>query len=568
MHEAPPLLSDLAVVLGTAAIVSAVFQRLKIPPILGYVIAGLLVGPHVPVPLVANQANVQTLSELGVILLMFSIGLEFNARKLLRAGPRSLLVVAIQGGAAFWIAFLLGRAFGWSHTTSVFTGAAFCVSSTMIASRLLSHANAEPAVRESVFSVLVIQDLVAILLLTGLGTASGAGGVGAQAGWMHLGLTLLRLLLFASILLGLGLLLLPRFVRWVADRQTAEALLVLSVGLCFSLAVLAAKVGYSPALGAFLGGMLISESGRSERVERLVHPLRDLFSAVFFVSVGMLMDPGPLPHLVLPILAFTTMVLLLTPISVALASVLGGRSLQTGFQTGLVLAQIGEFSFIILGLGMSSGAAHSESFTTAVATSVLTIVGVSYLNPLSVKLWTAIDARIPSALRVKLHVYQNWMEHLDFRRTKTVLPAHIRKPLFLLIVETGLLVGVLALSFRLLEHWSLWLEAREHWRHTTTIGLSWLMVISISGVLAWVILRSSRKIAQRWMSLMNSESGRVMESTLQRSQRRMFQSAILLALGLPALAVLQPFVREGQTWLIFPASVAILLMWKVKHRGA
>ena len=553
MHGPPPLLTDLAVVLGTAAIVSALFHRLRIPTILGYVIAGLVVGPHVPVPLVANLENVQTLSELGVILLMFTIGLEFNARKLLRAGPRSLLVVAIQGAAAFWGAFLVARAFGWGSLACVFTGAALCVSSTMIASRLLEASQPEPAVRESVFSVLVIQDLLAILLLTGLGTASGAGGVQAS----HLGLTLLRLFLFSGVLLVLGLLLLPRFVRWVADRQTGEALLVLSVGLCFSLAYASAHFGYSPALGAFLGGTLISESGRAERVEKLVHPLRDLFSAIFFVSVGMLMDPGPLPRLLGPILSLSALVLILTPLSVALAAMLGGRSFKVGFRTGILLAQVGEFSFIILGAGLVSGAIGKEVFTTAVAVSVLTLVGASALAPLSDRIATSLEARIPLPIHQRFEAYQAWMNGLDFRRTGTILPPRVRKPLILLILETGFLVAMLATSFRLWERWGLWLELREHWSHAQAATASWAGLITISSALGWIILRGSRRIAQRWMEIVGGAP------TL--SQRRMLQSAILLAVGLPALAALQPFLPGPFGWflpLTLPAFLLGIFVWK------
>jgi len=560
MHGPPPLLTDLAVVLGTAAIVSALFHRLKIPPILGYVIAGLVVGPHLPIPLVADQENVQTLSELGVILLMFTIGLEFNARKLLRAGPRSLLVVAIQAAATFWATFLVARAFGLGDRACVFTGAALCVSSTMIASRLLEASGPEPAVRESVFSVLVIQDLLAILLLTGLGTASGAGGVQAS----HLALTLLRLFLFAGVLLVLGLLVLPRFVRWVADRQSSESLLVLSVGLCFSLAYASAHFGYSPALGAFLAGTLISESGRAERVERLVHPLRDLFSAIFFVSVGMMMDPGPLPRLVGPILALSALVLILTPFSVALASMLGGRSFKVGFRTGILLAQIGEFSFIILGAGLASGAIGQELFTTAVAVSVLTLVGASFLNPHSDRIAQALESGIPGPLQQRFEAYQAWMNALDFRRTHGILPPRIRKPLLLLVLETGLLVTGLALTSRLLETWSLWLEAREHWSHAQALTASGILVLLVGGLLGWIIVRGSRRIAQRWLEIASGGGDPGLP------QQRILQTAILLAVGLPSLAVLQPFLPTHLGWflpLALPAALLGILGWKGQGRA-
>lgn len=551
-HAVPPLLIDLAVVLGTAAVVSALFHRLRVPPILGYVIAGLLVGPHVPVPLVANQENVQTLSDLGVILLMYTVGLEFNARKLLRAGPRGLLAVAIQGGVVFSLALLAARAFGWGETASVFVGSALCISSTMIAARLIDATRPPAAVRESVLSILVMQDLLAILLLTGLATATGAGGVKMA----ELGATLVRLLVFAGALLALGLLLVPRFVRWVADKQGDEALLVLSVGLCFALAYTAARFGYSPALGAFLGGTLVSESGRASRVQGLVLPLRDLFSAVFFVSAGMRVDPGPLPGLVVPILALGLLVLVLTPFLVGAASALGGRPFRSGFHAGLLLGQIGEFSFIILGVGVAAGVIGPEVFAAVAGVSILTLLGASLLARHGEALGERVHQGLPAPLRRRLDAHQLWIAGFDIRRTRGILPPRVRRPLVLLALETAFMVAFLALSYRLSLWISLQLEQREHLEHRLAVATAWVGIVVLAGLLGWIIHRGSRSIAERWMDLAGDRSGLPGQDP---ARRRFFQAVVLLALGLPAGAVLQPFLPAVAGPLVLAGLLLLLL---------
>ena len=560
-HAVPPLLIDLAVVLGTAAVVSALFHRLRVPPILGYVIAGLLVGPHVPVPLVANQENVQTLSDLGVILLMYTVGLEFNARKLLRAGPRGLLAVAIQGGVVFSLALLAARAFGWGETASVFVGSALCISSTRIAARLIDATRPPAAVRESVLSILVMQDLLAILLLTGLATATGAGGVKMA----ELGATLVRLLVFAGALLALGLLLVPRFVRWVADKQGDEALLVLSVGLCFALAYTAARFGYSPALGAFLGGTLVSESGRASRVQGLVLPLRDLFSAVFFVSAGMRVDPGPLPGLVVPILALGLLVLVLTPFLVGAASALGGRPFRSGFHAGLLLGQIGEFSFIILGVGVAAGVIGPEVFAAVAGVSILTLLGASLLARHGEALGERVHQGLPAPLRRRLDAHQLWIAGFDIRRTRGILPPRVRRPLVLLALETAFMVAFLALSYRLSLWISLQLEQREHLEHRLAVATAWVGIVVLAGLLGWIIHRGSRSIAERWMDLAGDRSGLPGQDP---ARRRFFQAVVLLALGLPAGAVLQPFLPAVAGPLVLAGLLLLLALLGSAFRRA
>lgn len=552
MHGTPPLLTDLAIVLGSAAVVSALFHRFRFPPILGYVIAGLLVGPHVPVPLVANQENVQTISDLGVILLMFTVGLEFNARKLLRAGPRGLLAVAFQAGIGFCAAFLAARSFGWSWKASVFAGAALCISSTMIASRLIASSNPPAEVRDSVLSVLVMQDLLAILLLAGLATAGGAQ-------LPDLGATLVRLLAFAAVLLVLGLPLVPRFVRWVADTQGDEALLVLSVGLCFGLAYAAARFGFSPALGAFLGGTLVSESGRAGRVEGQVFPLRDLFSAVFFVSVGMRVDPGPLPGLALPIVVLGLQVLVLTPFLVGAASAMGGRPFQAGFHAGLLLGQIGEFSFVILGAGLAAGLVGTEVFSTIAGVSMLTLLLASLLSARGEVISERAYRWIPMPLRQRMEAYQAWFAGFDIRRARGVLPERARWPLLLMLLETLFLVALLATSFQVAGRLSDVLERRGHWSHSVAAAVPWVGVAGLLLVVGLAILRGSRRISKCWMEATGGHPATADPSAQERRGRE-FQAVLLLTFGLPAVAVLQPLLPAAAGPVLFGTVLLVLLL--------
>jgi CPA2 family monovalent cation:H+ antiporter-2 len=279
----PRLIVDLATVLGVAALTTLLFRRLKQPVVLGYLLAGLIVGPNVPIPLVAAPENVQTLAELGVILVMFSVGLEFDFRKLAREGLPAVVLGVFQAGVTTWLGFLAGRALGWGIQESTLVGAALAVSSTMIIAKLFQEQGGGDGFRGLVLSVGLLQDLYAILLLAGMDTSSAASG---GIGW-----ALARVGLFLAGLLALGGLLLPPLLRWAADHGRDETLLVASVGACFTCAVMAAKSGCSPALGAFGAGMLAATSRRGRPIERLVLPLRDMFGAIFFVAVGMLLDP-------------------------------------------------------------------------------------------------------------------------------------------------------------------------------------------------------------------------------------------------------------------------------------
>src|SRR3569623_3490216 len=281
------LVFDLAVILLVAGLTTALFQRLRQPAVLGYLLAGLIVGPHLPVPVTANEALVHTLSELGVILLMFALGLEFSLRKLVRVAPTAGLIALIECSLMVWLGYVAGRAFGWTSFESVFTGALVAISSTTILVKAFAEIGIKGRITEIVFSIVIVEDLVAVLLLAILTAAASGAGLSAGA----LVKTIARLFGFLIAIVAGGLMVVPRVMRAVVRLGRVETTLVASVGLCFGLAPLARYMGFSEAMSAFMAGALVSESGEGHEIQRLVEPVRGMFAASFFVSVGMLIAP-------------------------------------------------------------------------------------------------------------------------------------------------------------------------------------------------------------------------------------------------------------------------------------
>ena len=414
MHDAASFLRALTVVLGVAAVVTIVFQRLRWPVVLGYILAGLIVGPHLPIPLVADPAVVQTLSELGVILLMFALGLEFSLSKLARVGPTAGVTALFQSGVMLWLGFLAGRAFGWTPVESVFTGAIIAISSTTIVVKTYDERGIGGRLRELVVGILLIEDLIAVVLmaaLTGIATGSGlsAGALALSVG---------RLALFLAGLILVGLLIVPRLIRTVLKLERPEITEVTSIAICFGMAYAAHAAGYSVALGAFLAGSLVAESGKSAEVEHLVHPIRDLFAAIFFVSVGLMIDPRLVLEHWGAVAVLAVVILIGTTLSVTIGAFVTGSGARTSIQAGMSLAQIGEFSFIIAGLGLALGATRSFLYPVAVAVSVLTTITTPFLIRSSGGVAAFVDRKLPHALQTYTVLYGAWVEKLRTSRYK------------------------------------------------------------------------------------------------------------------------------------------------------
>ncbi len=399
------LLEDLGLVLCVAAATTVLFQLIRQPVVVGYLVAGMIVGPHVPVPLLADTARIHMLSELGVILLMFALGLEFSLRKLLRLGPTAGFVTALQVGLMIWLGFVVGRAMGWTKLESIFAGALLSISSTTIVARALAEQPVGAAVRELVFSVTLAEDLAAVMLLAIL--TALASGAGLSASMMAA--TAARLGLFLVALIGGGMLIVPPLMRRIVALGQAETTLIASIGICFAFAIIAEHAGYSVALGAFLAGSLVAESGAVETIGALVDPVRDLFAAIFFVSVGMMIDPAQIEAHWLALAILVTVVIGGKFAGVSGAALLSGSSVRTAVQSGMCLAQIGEFSFIIAGVGTRSHATREFLYTLAVAVSAITTFTTPFLIRASEPLAEFLERREPRALLPMRTMYEALM---------------------------------------------------------------------------------------------------------------------------------------------------------------
>ena len=561
MH-ASRLIIDLATVLGVAGLTTLLFHRLRLPVVLGYLLAGLVVGPHVPIPLAVDEGTVQTLADLGVTLLMFSIGLEFSLQRLFRAGPTALLMGSIQVGFAMTLGGVAAKALGWSPAESLFTGAALAIASTMVVAKLFEERRPTRALREVVLSVLVMQDLFAILLLTALGTYVRLGGLRPA----ELGGTLLRLGAFLAVVLLAGRLVVPRFLRWVADHARAESLLVTSAGLCFVLAALAAGAGFSVALGAFLAGMLAAESGRTRAIEHQIAPLKDLFTAIFFVAVGMMLDPSAvLPHL-LPILLLSALVILGNALSLTSSGLLAGLPLGTSLRTGLALGQIGEFGYILMGVGIAAGAVRRELYSVLVAVGILTAFTSPFLLRASASLAEALESRLPERFRTSLGLYQAWAESLRHRGIRRGDGRGLRRPLAFLLLDALLLALLVPLSGRFLGSWTPWVEGRLHWAPL----LAQFLVASLLGALAALlvlgILRQGRILALDLAVLAPSPEDTIFSRRGRHLLAGGLRVGVLLMVGLPLVGGLHPFAPQGPL-LAVAALVFLLTVLLQIHRG-
>ena len=542
MPSAHDFLVALALVLGVAAVTTIVFHQLKQPVVLGYLVAGLLVGPHVAAfPFTADTGLIQALSELGVILLMFSLGLEFRLGALLKVGPTALVTGLFETSVMVWLGYLAGRAFGWTPLQSIFAGAVIAISSTTIIARAFEELKVKDPVKSLVVGVLLVEDLVAIVLMASLTAVATGAGLSAE----EVGLTLGRLAAFLAVLVVGGLGLVPRLMRLVLAQGRDEMVMVTAVALSFAFALLASAAGYSVALGAFIGGSLVAESGEGHRVEQLVRPIRDLFAAVFFVSVGMLFDPMLLADSWPVVLALTALVIGGKVVFVSLGVFFTGRGVRTAVQSGLSLAQIGEFSFIIAGLALTLNTGGSTLYPVAVAVSAITTLLTPTLIRSAPRVADAFDRSLPRRVQTWVSLYGSWLERLKAPRADAV--SKERKLVRLLLLDVGSLVATLITL-------SLLLPRVDGVPRLALLGLGGAILAPLGFGLARVLRALGDTLAERALPA----HGRV---DLARAPRQalaaLFRVVAAVLVLAPALALLSPFLPS--LWITV-TSVSLLVV--------
>jgi monovalent cation:H+ antiporter-2, CPA2 family len=442
MHASADFLHSLAAVFCVAAVTTVICVRLRLPSVLALIAAGMLVGPFGPKFTIAAPDTVAALSELGIIFLMFTIGLELRVSKLAEIGLRGLSIAL--SGVSFTLLLIYGAALvmGFSPMAALFLAASLAISSTMMVTRVLAPNTANAGLRKTILGVLVIEDVLAMLLLTSLALV----GKSAALDGTELLLTLGRLLGFLTVLVMLAAVVVPRTVRAVAKRERNEVLIVVVMGACFAGVLAAQTFGYPVALGALVAGSLCAESGESERIEDLTLPLKDVFSSVFFVSAGMAIDPSTLLPLLPLIATLVVLVVVGKSVGVALGFFFTGHSIRTSVQGGMNLGQCGEFGLVIAVLGASLSIGQGTLYPIAACVAAITMVLTPWLARSANPIAAYVDARLPRRMQNFAALYGSWVERLGQRRSA---PARTKSLIKRVLIDALLLliVGLLAALF-------------------------------------------------------------------------------------------------------------------------
>ncbi|MDQ3292058.1 MAG: cation:proton antiporter, partial [Bacteroidota bacterium] len=405
MIHVPQLIIDLAFILGVAGLTTLIFKWLKQPLVLGYIIAGLLVGPNFPfLPSIAEVESVQIWAEIGVIFLLFSLGLEFSFKKLAKVGGTASITATTEVIGMLLLGYITGQVLNWSFMDSVFLGGILSISSTTIIIRAFDELGVKSQkFARIVFGILVVEDLVAILLLVLLSTVA----VTQQFGSTELLMSAVKFAFFLSIWFLGGIYLIPTFLRKASKLMNEETLLVISVALCLLMVILATNAGFSPALGAFIMGSILAETIYAEKIEHLTKSVKDLFGAVFFISVGMLIDPKMLMEYAGPVILITAITIFGKAFTSGLGALISGQPLKQSIQTGLSLAQIGEFSFIIATLGLTLKVTSEFLYPIAVAVSAITTFTTPFLIRFSEPFYNWLEKLLPESWKRFLTNYSS-----------------------------------------------------------------------------------------------------------------------------------------------------------------
>lgn len=400
-----PILYDLAIILATGGLVSLIFRKIQQPIVLGYLLAGMLVGPHTTPKLLSDLPNIQTWAEIGVIFLMFALGLEFTFHKLRRIGNNALITAVFEVSLMLFLGYAAGRFLGLKNIDSIFLGGMLAISSTTIIIKTFEGLQLKGhRFAESVFGVLIVEDLFAILLLVAFATV----GTQAALGWELL-YSGLQLVLVVGGWFLIGYFFIPTFFHFTRKIVDDESLTVLGSGLCLVLAVIAHRFNYSPALGAFIMGSILAETREAQRLETLIRPLKNLFASIFFVSVGMLIDPRSLISNAGTVVGISTLVIVGKAVGATMGAIASGEPLKRSVRIGMSLGQIGEFSFIIATLGLSLGI-DSKLYSLAVGVSLLTTFTTPYLVSFSERASNFIEKKVPDRALLFLSKYSLWMQ--------------------------------------------------------------------------------------------------------------------------------------------------------------
>lgn len=556
-------LQNLAVVLCVAAVATVLFQRLHQPVVFGYLLAGMIIGPHIRIPLVADPQTVRALSELGVILLMFSLGLEFSIRKLVQVSQKAGAVALFECSIMVSVGYLIGQMLGFTRMESIFVGAIVGISSTTIIVKAFHEQKVKGRVTELVFGILIIEDLIAIFLLTILTTISRSGAVSPT----DILVTAMRLAMFLAALIGFGILIVPRAIRAVQKLGQPETTLVASIGICFAAALIALAFGYSVALGAFIAGSLVAESGHEVEIETLVRPVRDMFAAIFFVSVGMIIDPTALTEHWKAVFVLTLAVIIGKVLAVTIGAFLAGHGRRTAMKAGMSLAQIGEFSFIIASVGVASGVLRSWLYPVAIGVSAITTLTTPLLIKLSNRAAASIDRWLPGPIQTVAALYGSWIERVRNSPRVPTERSATNRTIRIILLDGALITTVVIGVDVEIDRLSQILGSLTG----LTADRVRFVVVLIAGLvtvpLIYGLITSARALGNRLArrAFADAQKGKVDPADApRRALVILVQVAVVLGVGIPVVAITEPFLPPYQGAFVLAVVLLLLLvaLWR------
>lgn len=524
MTHLPHLITDLGFILVIAALATLLFKKLGQPLVLGYLIAGFLVSPHVPfIPTVTDNESIKVWSEIGVIFLLFSLGLEFSFKKLFKVGGSAGFTAVFEVVFMVGLGYLVGRMLGWNSIDSLFFGGILSISSTTIIVRAFQEMGMRgQKFVELVFGILVVEDIVAILLLVLLTAIAGSETFSGT----ELAFSALRLLFFIALWFIVGIFVIPIFLRKIRSLLEDETTLLVAMGLCFMMVMIAAGVGFSPALGAFVMGSLLAETQEGHKMEHLLQPVKNLFAAIFFVSVGMMIDPKVLIERWDLVLLVTVVTVVGKFISTFIGALFSGQARKQAFQAGMSLAQIGEFSFIIASLGVSLKVTSDFLYPLAIAVSAVTTFTTPYLIKFSTPLNKWVEDRLPGGIKQQLDRYQH---SFSVEGKKGVGSLILKTYGVKIILNTVVVIAIIG-AFRGFVTG----EVEQYLQETPwASSVSMLLCLSLSAPFLWAIIMAGPSLgSQREVEELHKLKG---------LQFGLFAGRLLLALVLLS-AILAPFM--------------------------
>jgi CPA2 family monovalent cation:H+ antiporter-2 len=492
MSELPELVKDLALILVVASIVTLLFKKLKQPLVLGYIVAGFLVSPHMPYTMsVVDRADIQTWADIGVIFLLFSLGLDFSFKKIMRMGAAPIIAACTIIFSMMMLGISVGHLFGWNRMDCIFLGGMLAMSSTTIIYKAFDDMGLrQQQFASMVMSVLILEDILAIVMMVMLSAI--AGGNSPDGGQMAQ--SVLRIVFFLVLWFVVGIFAIPLFLRKTRQLMSGETLLIVALGFCCLMAVVSTKVGFSSAFGAFVMGSILAETVEADKIIHLVEPVKNLFGAIFFVSVGMLVDPAILVSYAIPILLLILTIIIGQSVFGSLGYLFSGQPLKQAMRCGFSMAQIGEFAFIIASLGLSLGVISDFLYPVVVAVSVITTFLTPYMMRAADPAYNYLEKRMPRKwIRRLNHLYEGVgaSSKSEERHTLNLWRSLLRAMLMNTVIYGILSSAVIALMFtfvlpvlrRMLPGWEL------HWYANAICGM--LTVLFISPFLRSIVVKKN-----------------------------------------------------------------------------